>query len=213
MTEERKQPAQARLGGERMFHLLMENVKDFAIFMLDPEGHIVSWNTGAERILGYKEAEIIGRPFGVIFTPDDAEKRRPEYELKTAREVGRAEDERWHVRKDGSRFWASGVVTPLRNEDGELVGYAKILRDITERKRSEEQLEEANQRKDEFLAMLAHELRNPLAPIQNVLHIFKQEGNGKGHLRDATGMVERALGRIVRIVDDLLDVSRITRGK
>ena len=69
MTEERKQPAQARLGGERMFHLLMENVKDFAIFMLDPEGHIVSWNTGAERILGYKEPEIIGRPFAVIFTP------------------------------------------------------------------------------------------------------------------------------------------------
>src|SRR5947209_14560646 len=93
MTEERKQPAQARLDGERMFHMLMENVKDFAIFMLDAEGHIVSWNTGAERILGYKEPEIIGRPFAVIFTPDDTEKRRPEYELKTAREVGRAEDE------------------------------------------------------------------------------------------------------------------------
>jgi PAS domain S-box-containing protein len=212
MTE-RKPPAQARLDGERMFHLLMENVKDFAIFMLDPEGRIVSWNTGAERILGYKEPEIIGRPFGVIFTPEDIGRKRPEYELQLAREAGRAEDERWHVRKDGSRLWASGVVTPLLDERGNLQGFAKILRDITERKRTEEQLAEANQRKDEFLAMLAHELRNPLAPILNVVQIFKQEGSGKQHLRAATGMVERALGRIVRIVDDLLDVSRITRGK
>src|SRR5436853_5874733 len=91
-TMERKPPAQARLDGERMFHLLMENVKDFAIFMLDPEGRIVSWNTGAERILRYKEPEIIGQPFSVIFTPEDIERRRPEYELKTAQETGRAED-------------------------------------------------------------------------------------------------------------------------
>src|SRR5436305_1005615 len=132
MNEERKQPAQARLDGERMFHLLMENVKDFAIFMLDPEGHIVSWNTGAERILGYKESEILGRPFSVIFTPEDLQRGRSEYELQMARETGRAEDERWHVKKDGSRFWASGVVTPLRDEDGMLQGFAKILRDITE---------------------------------------------------------------------------------
>lgn len=212
MTE-RKPPAQARLDGERMFHLLMENVKDFAIFMLDPEGRILSWNRGAERILGYKEPEIIGQPFGLIFTPEDVQRKRPEYELQTARETGRAEDERWHIRKDGSRLWASGVVTPLVNEGGDLQGFAKILRDITERKLAEERLAEANQRKDEFLAMLAHELRNPLAPILNVMQIFKREGDGQKHLKEATGMVERALGRIVRIVDDLLDVSRITRGK
>jgi len=121
MTEERKPPAQARLDGERMFHLLMENVKDFAIFMLDTEGHIVSWNTGAERILGYKEPEIVGQPFEVIFTPDDKQKRRADYELKTGREVGRAEDERWHVRKNGRRFFVSGVVTPRRDPAGNLV--------------------------------------------------------------------------------------------
>src|SRR6478672_9246258 len=131
MTD-RKPPGQAKLDGERMFHLLMENVKDFAIFMLDPEGRIVSWNTGAERILGYTEPEILGQPFAVIFTPEDIGRRRPEYELQTARETGRAEDERWHLRKDGSRLWASGVVTPLRDESGELQGFAKILRDITE---------------------------------------------------------------------------------
>jgi PAS domain S-box-containing protein len=212
MTE-RKPPAQAKVDGERMFHLLIENVKDFAIFMLDPEGRIVSWNTGAERILGYKEEEILGQPFKVIFTPEDVERKRPEYEMQQAREAGRAEDERWQVKKDGSRFWASGVVTPLLDEDGRLQGFAKILRDFTERKLTEERLAEANQRKDEFLAMLAHELRNPLAPILNVVQILRHEGDGKPDLKQATGMVERSLGRIVRIVDDLLDVSRITRGK
>jgi PAS domain S-box-containing protein len=208
-----KSPIQARRDGERLFHLLMENVKDFAIFMLDPEGRIISWNTGSQRILGYEEPEIIGQPFAKIFTPEDIERKRPEYELQNAREAGRAEDERWHLRKDGSRLWASGVVTPLLDEDGNLQGFAKILRDITERKRMEEELAEANQRKDEFLAMLAHELRNPLAPIQNVLQIFKQETADKPNLQVASGMVERALGRITRIVDDLLDVSRITKGK
>lgn len=208
-----KSPQEARNDGERLFHLLMENVKDFAIFMLDPEGRIVSWNAGAQRILGYEEPEIIGQPFETIFVPEDIQRKRPEYELQTARDSGRAEDERWHLRKDGSRLWASGVVTPLLDERGNLRGFAKILRDITERKRTEEQLTEANQRKDEFLAMLAHELRNPLAPIQNVVQIFKLEATGKKHIQEATAMVERSLGRIVRIVDDLLDVSRITKGK
>src|ERR1700748_3780074 len=133
MTQ-RKPPAKARLDGGRMFHLLMDNVKDFAIFMLDPEGRIVSWNKGAERILGYKEPEIIGQPFAVIFTPEDIGRKRPEYELQMARETGRAEDERWHVRKNGTRLWASGVVTPLLDENAQLQGFAKILRDITERK-------------------------------------------------------------------------------
>ena len=208
-----KPPGQARNDGERLFHLLMENVKDFAIFMLDPEGRIISWNTGSQRILGYEEPEIIGQPFARIFTPEDIDRKRPEFELQAARDSGRAEDERWHQRKDGSRFWASGVVTPLVDENGNLQGFAKILRDITERKRTEEQLAEANQRKDEFLAMLAHELRNPLAPILNVVQVFKQEATGKPHLQEVTGMVERSLNRIVRIVDDLLDVSRITTGK
>src|SRR5436190_21490056 len=120
-----KPPTQARNDGERLFHLLMENVKDFAIFMLDPEGRIISWNTGSKRILGYEEPEIIGQPFEKIFVPEDVQRKRPEYELQTAKETGRAEDERWHLRKDGSRFWASGVVTPLLDENGSLQGFAK----------------------------------------------------------------------------------------
>lgn len=120
--------------------------KEFAIFMVDPEGHIVSWNTGAEHILGYKEPEIIGQPFAILFTPEDVEAKRPEFVLQTAREIGRAEDERWHIRKDGSRLWTSVVVTPLLDEDGNLQGFANILRDLTEWKRTEEQLGEDDQR-------------------------------------------------------------------
>src|SRR5262245_8474170 len=110
MTD-RRPPADARIEGERLSLLLMENVKDYAIFMLDPEGRIVSWNAGAERVVGYKEPEILGKPFSIIFTPEEIVNKRPEQELQNAKEQGRAEDERWHVRKDGSRFWASGVVT------------------------------------------------------------------------------------------------------
>ncbi len=198
---------------DEQYRLLMENVKDYAIFLMDPSGNVASWNAGAERILGWKEAEIVGKPFALIFTPGDAEQGQPEHELKVAREKGRAEDERWHVRKDGTRLWASGVVTPLWDEAGRLRGFAKVLRDITERKRTEEELAEANRRKDEFLAMLGHELRNPLAPILNTLHALRQDKAATPAQQQAVGMIDRQVRQLVRLVDDLLDVSRITRGK
>ena len=174
MTPETR-PTPSLRDGEEQHRLLMENVKDYAIFLLDPKGRVVTWNTGAERILGYKEAEIVGQPFARIFTPEDVEQDQPELELRVAADKGRVEDERWHVRKDGSRFWASGVVTPLWDEGGTLRGFAKILRDITERKKAEDELADANRRKDEFLAMLGHELRNPLAPIRNGLHLLERQ--------------------------------------
>lgn len=133
MTESSKPPGEARVDAGRMFHLLMENVKDFGIFMLDPAGRVIGWNAGAERILGYADGDIMGKPFNLIFTAEDQEAQRPEQELQAAREHGRAEDERWHVKKDGSRFWASGVVTPLWDDAGNLQGFAKVLRDITDR--------------------------------------------------------------------------------
>ncbi len=209
-TENRSAPPR---DGEEQYRLLMENVKDYAIFMLDSQGRMVTWNVGAERILGYKEGEIVGQPFARIFTPDDVEQGKPELELRVAADKGRVEDERWHVRKDGTRFWASGVVTPLRDEDGTLRGFAKILRDITERKKNEEELAEANRRKDEFLAMLGHELRNPLAPVHNAVQIIQREGSEKPTVKQAADMIDRQMRRIVRLVDDLLEVSRITNGK
>lgn len=120
--------------------LLMESIRDYAIFTTDTEGHVLDWSKGAELILGYTETEAVGQTCDVIFTPEDRAAHAPEQEKETARREGRAEDERWHVRKDGSRFWASGIMTALRR-DGELQGYAKILRDLTARKKEEEHQE------------------------------------------------------------------------
>ena len=133
-------------------------------------------------------------------------------ELRLAREDGRAEDERWHVRKDGSRFWALGIVTPMHDAGGKLTGFSKILRDMTDRKRAEEALQEADRHKDEFLATLAHELRNPMAPIRNGLQLLRLTTEPEAR-EQARAMMERQLGQMVRLVDDLLDISRISRNK
>jgi PAS domain S-box-containing protein len=213
MTQENQSGPALRDSPEEQYRLLTENVKDFAIFLLDRDGKIATWNTGAERITGYKEAEALGQPFALIFRPQDIINREPEKELSIAVEKGRSEDERWHIRKDGSQFWAMGVVTPLWDESGKLRGYAKIMRDITDRKKAETELAEANRRKDEFLAMLAHELRNPLAPILNGVQILRLEQIASCNGQQAIGLIERQAKHLARLVDDLLDVSRITTGK
>jgi PAS domain S-box-containing protein len=195
---------------EERWQILMNNVKDYGIFMLDPRGTIVTWNVGAERILGYKEEEILGHNFCEIFTPHDIGKEQPQFELMEAREKGRAEDERWHLRKDGSRLWASGVVTPLWDPNGTLRGFAKVLRDITERKRNEDRMAEENQRKDEFLAMLSHELRNPLAAISNAVQLLKLD---PAESTPQTGVIERQVSSLVQLVNDLTDISRMRSGK
>jgi PAS domain S-box-containing protein len=123
-------------GGEELFRFMVESVRDYAIFATDREGRVASWNTGAERIFGYTEAEIIGQHGSIIFTPEDRAIGAPEEELRTAELKGDADDERWHVRKDGSRFWASGIVTPLRDEAGHLRGFVKVARDNTERQQA-----------------------------------------------------------------------------
>jgi PAS domain S-box-containing protein len=213
MTEQHEANQRLRENPEEQYRLLTESVKDFAIFLLDTQGKIATWNTGAERILGYREAEIVGQPFSLIFIPQDIVNGQPDYELEIAKDKGRSEDERWHVRKDGSQFWASGVVTPLWDNEGKLRGYAKVMRDITARKRAETDLADANRRKDEFLAMLGHELRNPLAPVTNALQILRLEQSVSPGGQQAIGMIDRQMKHLTRLVDDLLDVSRITRGK
>jgi PAS domain S-box-containing protein len=213
MTEQHEANQRLRENPEEQYRLLMENVKDFAIFLIDTNGKIATWNTGAERILGYTEAEIIGQPFSLIFSPQDIINRQPQYELEIARDQGHSEDERWHVRKDGTQFWASGVVTPLWDEEGKLRGYAKVMRDITDRKRAEMELAQANRLKDEFLAVLGHELRNPLAPILNSLQLLQLEPALSLGGKQVIGIIERQVKHLTRLVDDLLDVSRISRGK
>jgi len=198
---------------EKLLNLFLENVKDYGIFLLDAEGKVTTWNAGAERILGYESDEIVGQSFDKIFTAHDVEKDQPRRELEAAVEKGRAEDERWHIRRDGSRFWAMGVVTPLWNDAGELQGFAKILRDITDRKKAEDEAIEENQRKDEFLAMLSHELRNPLAAISVATQAIQTPGQTSQDVQQAANIIERQLAGLEHMVNDLLDVSRITRGK
>ncbi|MEW5857831.1 MAG: PAS domain S-box protein [Cyanobacteriota bacterium] len=223
----RKRSQEALQISEERFHLLLENVKDYAIFFLDTERRITRWNSGAERILGYKEAEILGQHGSIIFTPEDREKGADKREIDKAEAEGRAENERWHVRKDGSRFWGSGIVTPLRDETGQLRGFAKIMRDATERKQAEDernqlleseqeartQAEAANRIKDEFLAVLSHELRTPLNPILGWSKLLRSRTFDKKTADRALETIERNAKLQIQLIEDLLDVSRILRGK
>jgi PAS domain S-box-containing protein len=202
---------------EELFRMLIESVRDYAIFMLDPKGRIVTWNTGAERLKGYSLSDIIGRHFSVFYPPEDVNAGKCEMELEHAARDGRFEDEGWRVRKDGSAFWANVVISAVRNDSGQLVGFSKVTRDLTERKRAEDEraarlaAEHANRVKDEFLAVLGHELRNPLAPIATALQLMKLRG-GNNTTKEQQ-VIERQLGYMMRLVDDLLDVSRIVQGK
>lgn len=207
---ERRRVQEALQQSEERLRLLVESVEDYAILTLTPDSKIDSWNPGAERIFGYTEEEILGQPGAIIFTPEDLAKKEHEKEIETAVETGRAMDERWHVRKDGSLFFASGVLTVLG--DDARNGFVKILRDLTERKQFEDALKEADRRKDEFLATLAHELRNPLAPIRTALEIMRR-GVDKEKGQHAREIIERQTNQLVHLVDDLLDISRITQGK
>ncbi len=137
---ERKRSEEAMRQSEERFRLLVKGVRDYAIFMLDPKGRIVSWNPGVKRILGYEEAEFTGQHVSIIYTPEDIDQNVLEHELKTATTEGRAESERWQMRRDGTRFWTSGVVEPLHDEMGGLRGFSKVMRDITERKAIEERI-------------------------------------------------------------------------
>ncbi len=195
----------------------IDSARDYAIILVDPDGRVSSWNTGAERILGYSESEAIGLPLEIFFTPDDRQKGVPEQEISEARATGRASDDRWHMRKDSSRFWCSGVLMRVRDEDGEHRGFVKVMRDLTERKLMEERLRtrteelvEADRRRNEFLAMLSHELRNPLAPILTGVYLLRQAvTTGNKVTIEARDMIERQALHLKRMVDDLLDVSRM----
>jgi PAS domain S-box-containing protein len=211
VTEQRRQENERR-ELETRFTSLVKNIRDHSIFTLNPQGHITSWNREAQRILGYSEAEAIGQHFSIIFTQEDRQAGIPETELTIAVEQGRAEDERWHLRKNGERFWALGIVSPSFDVMGTHTGFSKILRDMTERKLAEEALQAANRYKDEFLATLAHELRNPLAPLRNGLQLLRLTSE-PATARETHAMMERQLSQMVRLVDDLMDVSRITRDK
>ena len=143
---ERKRTGESLRKSEERFRLLVEGVQDYAIFMLDPEGRVVTWNEGAERIKGYRAEEILGRQFSRFYEKGDIELGKPEQELKEAEDLGRSTVEGWRVRKDGSRYWAEVMTTSIKEKEGRLVGFAKIIRDLTERKRFERDLQHERDR-------------------------------------------------------------------
>lgn len=229
---ERKLAQEQLRTSEERFRLLVNGVEDYAIFLLDPTGHVVSWNTGAEKIKGYSADEILGSHFSRFYLPEDIESRKPDKELESAALNGRLEDEGWRVRKDGSRFWANVVISALRDEAGDLYGFAKVSRDITDRKNAEEvkklnvdlerrvmertaELAAANKELEAFVYSVAHDLRAPLRHIDgfsNLLadHLGVSLDEGTKHYLESIQGSTRTMGNMV---DDLLNLSRVARAE
>ena len=239
MTERREANERLRQS-EEIFRLLVESVTDYAIFLLDPDGRIVTWNSGAEKIKGYAPEEIIGRDLSAFYLPEDAHSGKAERELEIARRTGRFEEEGWRVRKDGQRFWANVVISAVHDEAGNLRGFAKVTRDMTERKRADEVQQalleqrearlraeeerrraeasyrvsqEANRAKDEFLMTLSHELRTPLTSILGWTRLLMTMDPADPAFDEALAAINRGAQLQARLIDDVLDVSRIVSGK
>ncbi len=211
--------------GDGLYRLLVESVRDYAIFALDTEGHVLSWNAGAERFKGYTASEIIGKHFRVFYSDAERRAKRPENELDVAERDGRIEDEGWRYRQDGSRFWANVVITALRDASGLLVGYAKVTRDLTERKEGEDRAiadarrlataEEANRAKAMFLAAMSHELRTPLNAIAGYADLLLSGVGGtvSDLQREYLDRIVRSEKHLLSIINDILNFSRIEAGQ
>jgi PAS domain S-box-containing protein len=238
--------AEALRRSEERFRLLVEAVSDYAIYMLDPTGKVSTWNAGAEKLKGYRADEILGHDFSVFFPEDDIRQGKPVRELALARETGRFEEEGYRLRKDGTRFWANVVLTPVRDASGTLIGFAKVTRDLTARIESErtarelarehaartaaeaaeirvraaaqlaaeaaKRAEEANRAKDEFLATVSHELRTPLNAIVGWASLLRTRSSDPA-LEKGLDIIHRNALSQSKIVDDIIDVSRIVTGK
>jgi PAS domain S-box-containing protein len=208
-----------------LYRMLVHSVKDYAIFALDRGGRIISWNAGAERFKGYKEPEILGKHYSVFYPPEDVLAGKPRRLLDIAIREGRVEDEGWRVRKDGTRFWADVVITALHDDSGELVGFAKVTRDLTERRNSEEALrlsaqriaaaESANRTKAEFLTAMSHELRTPLNAIGGYAELMEMGVAGAVTEQQQEYLMRIRSGQhhLLAIINDLLNYSRIEAGQ
>jgi PAS domain S-box-containing protein len=209
---ERRQAEEAIKQSEERLRLLIEGVREYAIFQLSPAGLVVSWNSGAQRINGYEGAEIIGRHFSCLYPPDAVTRDMPGWELRTAVQEGSVEVEGWRVRKDGTRYWSNVVLTALEGGDGRILGFVAITRDLTDRRKVDELLQ-ADRQKNEFMALLTHELRNPLAPIRNALHVLAQPAVEPATAAQLRDIAWRQVDHMARLLDDLLDVTQISQGR
>jgi PAS domain S-box-containing protein len=202
---------------ERHLRLLVDAVTDYAIFMLDPKGRISSWNSGAERINGYKAEEVLGKNFDIFFIEEDRAKKKSAMALDIAREAGRFEDEGWRLRKDGSRFWALSVLDTIHDETGQIIGFAKITRDITDRRKAQQALEEAREQffqaqKLEAIGQLtggvAHDFNNLLAAILSGLSLAERLAGGNEKLVQLLGTIRQAGQRGQGLTQQLLTFAR-----
>jgi PAS domain S-box-containing protein len=216
------------------FELMVESVRDYALFLITPDGRVASWNLGVEYVLGYGEADFLNLTLADLFVPEDRAVGAPEGEMRRAETAGRAMDERWHLHANGSRLWVSGVLTALRDKNGDLRGYVKVMRDNTTQRLLQEELQkllesertarqdaetaqrdaEASDRsKDQFIAVVTHELRSPLNVILGWTHLLRS-----GHLeqdQQVQGLetLERNAQDLARLVEDLLDIARVREGR
>jgi PAS domain S-box-containing protein len=222
---ERRAVERALRESEERFRLIVTSVTDYGILMLDTSGVVASWNEGAARISGFTAKEIIGKHFSVFYTPEDVAAGRPGWQLEIVEREGRFEDEGWRMRKDGTRFWANVVITALRNESGELLGYVKVTRDLTERRAAEERdienarrvalSEDANRAKASFLAAMSHELRTPLNAIGGYadLLLLGVGGEVPARHREYLQRIRGSQQHLLSIINDILNFSRIEAGQ
>jgi PAS domain S-box-containing protein len=214
-----QQPVEGPQLTERRFEQLVGAVQDYAILMLDADGVVRTWNTGAERIKGYTADEIIGKHMSVFYPEEDVRNGKIEHELAEARRLGRYEDESWRVRKDGSLFWANVIITALFDEAGNLTGYGKVTRDMTERQRYEQEIEAAreaaataNRAKDDFLSNMSHELRTPLNAVIGFSQLLALEPlTAEQH--DSVRHIVKAGQHLLDLINEILDISRIASGR
>lgn len=227
--------------GENRFRLMVEGVRDYAIYLLDPEGRVSSWNEGARRLKGFEASEILGQSYARFFPPEDLEAGLPEHELERARIDGRHEDTGWRLRKDGGRFWAHVVVTRINDAQGALVGFSKVTRDLTEKKLADDALQAANgllelrvkertaelaralKARDEFLSIASHELKTPLTALKLKLQLAQRSARAeRGSAANspaakdadaAWSVALRQVSTLEDLIEDLLDVSRIQTGQ
>jgi len=225
MTEQSPQTTASEFNqNAAIFRLLVSAVKDYAIFMLDPNGNVLTWNEGAQRAKGYTADEIIGKHFSTFYTQDAKDRRHPQHELEIAAKQGSYEEEGWRVRKDGTMFWASVVITAVRVE-GRLVGYAKVTRDLTERRIAEQQKEidakilaatnvelgQALEVKTRFLSTISHEVRTPMAGIIGMAELLSVEDLGAENNGIVRSIFESSK-RLLQLLNNLLDSARMESG-
>jgi PAS domain S-box-containing protein len=205
---------------DQLLNLLARQSKEHAFVLLDADARVLWWSPGAGHIFDRSSNEMVGQSLGILFTPEDRDRGIPDQEVQLAVNFGKAEDDRWQMRRDGSRFWATGILIALRDQNQNVVGFGKILRNRTDLREQLDALRNqvqaltaANQRKDNFLATFSHELRNPLASICTAVELISRTASANADLNGSLKLIEEQLDFVRRMLDDLLDVTRISTGK